>query len=65
MRSQRLAILEYARKHDFRIAKLVLQKREARTGRNPATGEAIEIPSKQVVKARIAKQLKDAVLPEA
>ena len=47
------------------IAKLVLQKREARTGRNPATGEAIEIPPKQVVKARIAKQLKDAVLPEA
>ena len=47
------------------IAKLVLQKREARTGRNPATGQAIEIPPKQVVKARIAKQLKDAVLPEA
>ena len=45
------------------IAKLVLQKREARMGRNPATGEAIEIPAKQVVKARIAKQLKDAVLP--
>lgn len=44
------------------IAKLVLQKREARTGRNPATGEAIQIPAKQVVKARIAKQLKDAVL---
>ena len=47
------------------IAKLVLQKREARTGRNPATGQAIEIPPKQVVKARIAKQLKDAVLPDA
>ncbi len=47
------------------IAKLVLQKREARMGRNPATGEAIQIPAKQVVKARIAKQLKDAVLPEA
>lgn len=44
------------------IAKFVLQKREARTGRNPSTGEAIEIPEKQVVKARIAKQLKDAVL---
>ena len=43
------------------IAKLVLQKREARMGRNPATGEAIEIPAKQVVKARIAKQLKDVV----
>ena len=45
------------------IAKLVLQKREARMGRNPATGEAIQIPAKQVVKARITKQLKDAVLP--
>ena len=45
------------------IAKLVLQKREARMGRNPATGAAIQIPAKQVVKARIAKQLKDAVLP--
>ena len=32
---------------------------------HPATGQAIEIPPKQVVKARIAKQLKDAVLPEA
>ena len=47
------------------IAKLVLQKREARMGRNPATGQAIEIPAKQVVKARIVKQLKDAVLSEA
>ena len=47
------------------VAKLVLQKREARMGRNPATGAAIEIPAKQVVKARIAKQLKDAVLPDA
>jgi DNA-binding protein HU-beta len=46
------------------IAKLVLQKREARMGRNPATGEAIEIPAKQVVKARIAKQIKDAVLTD-
>jgi integration host factor subunit beta len=37
--------------------------REAREGRNPATGEPIKIPAKTVVKARIAKQLKDAVLP--
>ena len=37
--------------------------RKARMGRNPATGEAIKIPAKTVVKARIAKQLKDAVLP--
>ncbi len=43
--------------------KLVVQKRKAREGRNPATGEPIKIPAKTVVKARIAKQLKDAVLP--
>ena len=46
------------------IAKFVLQKRAARMGRNPATGAAIEIPAKQVVKARIAKQIKDAVLTD-
>jgi len=46
------------------MCKLVVQKRQAREGRNPATGEAIKIPAKTVVKARIAKQLKDAVLPK-
>jgi DNA-binding protein HU-beta len=45
------------------MVKLVKQHRKARMGRNPATGEAIKIPAKTVVKARIAKQLKDAVLP--
>ncbi|HEY3884705.1 MAG TPA: HU family DNA-binding protein [Vicinamibacterales bacterium] len=45
------------------MVKLVVQKRKARMGRNPATGEQIKIPAKTVVKARIAKQLKDAVLP--
>ena len=45
------------------MCKLVVQKRKARMGRNPATGEAIKIPAKTVVKSRIAKQLKDAVLP--
>tara|TARA_Y100000758_G_C15662280_1_gene278821 strand:+ start:188 stop:472 length:285 start_codon:yes stop_codon:yes gene_type:complete len=44
------------------MVKLVKQDRKARMGRNPATGEAIQIPAKTVVKARIAKQLKDAVL---
>ena len=33
-------------------------------GRNPATGATINIPAKTVVKARIAKQLKDTVLPK-
>ena len=46
------------------MVKLVVQKRKARMGRNPATGEAIKIPAKTVVKARIAKQLKDSVLPQ-
>jgi len=46
------------------MVKLVIQKRKARMGRNPATGEQIKIAAKTVVKARIAKQLKDAVLPK-
>ena len=45
------------------LGRLVRVDRKARMGRNPATGEAIKIPAKTVVKARIAKQLKDAVLP--
>jgi DNA-binding protein HU-beta len=44
------------------VAKLVLQSRPERAGRNPATGASIVIPAKTVVKARIAKPLKDAVL---
>ena len=46
------------------LVKLVVQKRKARKGRNPATGEQIDIPAKTVVKARIVKQLKDSVLPK-
>lgn len=42
--------------------KLVLVKRKARKGRNPATGEEIKIPAKTVVKFRIAKSCKDGVL---
>ena len=45
------------------FGRLVKAKRAARMGRNPATGEAIKIPAKTVVKAKIAKQLKDTVLP--
>ena len=41
------------------VAKLVVQQRDKRMGRNPATGARIEIPAKQVIKARIAKQLQD------
>lgn len=45
------------------IGKLVLVERSARTGRNPATGETIQIPAKTVVKFRVAKACKDALLP--
>ncbi|MCZ6698127.1 MAG: HU family DNA-binding protein [Planctomycetota bacterium] len=45
------------------IGKLVLVHRKARMGRNPATGETIKIPAKKVVKFRIAKAAKDAILP--
>ena len=45
------------------IGKLVLVKRKARVGRNPATGEAINIPAKTVVKMRVAKACKEAIVP--
>ena len=44
------------------IGKLVLKNRAARMGRNPKTGEAIQIPAKLVVKFRVAKAAKDAIL---
>lgn len=44
------------------IGKLVLVNRKARTGRNPATGATINIPAKKVVKFRVAKACKDAIL---
>lgn len=44
------------------LGKLVLVHRKARMGRNPATGEAIKIPAKKVVKFRVAKACKEAVL---
>jgi DNA-binding protein HU-beta len=45
------------------LGKLVKVKRKARMGRNPATGETIKIKAKTVLKFRIAKAAKDAVLP--
>lgn len=45
------------------IGRLVRQERKARTGRNPATGETIKIPAKKVVKFRVAKAVKDSIVP--
>jgi DNA-binding protein HU-beta len=44
------------------IGKLVLVKRKARMGRNPATGEPIKIPAKTVVRMRVAKAAKEAIV---
>jgi DNA-binding protein HU-beta len=44
------------------LGKLVLVNRKARVGRNPATGAEIKIPAKKVVKFRVAKAAKEAIL---
>ena len=44
------------------FGKLVKSERKAREGRNPATGETIQIPAKRVVKFQVAKAAKDAIL---
>ena len=44
------------------LGKIVLVNRKARMGRNPATGESIKIAAKRVVKFRVAKAAKDAIL---
>jgi DNA-binding protein HU-beta len=52
-------------KKDFVIpglGKLKVSQRNQRMGRNPATGETIMIPAKKVLKFRIAKAAKDAIL---
>ncbi len=61
-----LAELAYSEaKNGFTIpglGKLVLVDRKARVGRNPATGEEIQIPAKTVVKFRLSKACKEGVL---
>ena len=45
------------------LGRLVRVDRKARMGRNPATGESIKIPAKKVVKFRVAKAAKEAIVP--
>jgi DNA-binding protein HU-beta len=45
------------------VGKLVLEKRNARMGRNPTTGEAIKMAARTVVKMGIAKAAKEAIVP--
>jgi len=61
-----IAYKETKKKDSFVLpgfGKLVKVKRKARMGRNPATGEAIKIKAKTVVKFRVAKACKDAIIP--
>ena len=44
------------------VGKLVLIQRKARKGRNPATGQEIDIPAKKDVKFRVSKVCKDSIL---
>jgi DNA-binding protein HU-beta len=59
------AYAEAKRNGEFTIpglGKLQKKERAARMGRNPSTGEQIQIPAKTVVKFRVAKAAKDAIL---
>jgi DNA-binding protein HU-beta len=46
------------------FGKLVKSERKAREGRNPATGETIQIPAKTTLKFRVGKAMKDTCLPK-
>jgi len=61
-----LAVKETKKNGEFTvpgIGKLVKSQRKARMGRNPATGQAIKIPAKTVVKFRVSKAAKDSIVP--
>jgi len=60
-----LAYAETKKSGEFTVpglGKLQKKHRAARMGRNPATGEQIQIKAKTVVKFRVAKAAKDAIL---
>ena len=61
-----LATREVQRNGEFALpgfGKLVLSKRKAREGRNPQTGETIQIAAKTALKFRLGKAMKDSVTP--
>lgn len=60
-----LALKEVKKSGEFplmNLGKLIKKRRKARMGRNPATGEAIKIAAKTVVKFRLSKATKESVL---
>ncbi|HEX5706279.1 MAG TPA: HU family DNA-binding protein [Pyrinomonadaceae bacterium] len=61
-----LAMSEVKESGEFALpgfGKLVLSERKAREGRNPQTGETIQIPAKTTLKFRVGKGMKDSVMP--
>ncbi|HYN86058.1 MAG TPA: HU family DNA-binding protein [Pyrinomonadaceae bacterium] len=61
-----LAMSEVKSNGEFALpgfGKLVLSERKAREGRNPQTGETIQIPAKTTLKFRVGKGMKDSVMP--
>src|SRR5437764_7060245 len=46
------------------FGKMVLSERKAREGRNPQTGETIQIPAKTTLKFRMSRGIKDSVFPK-
>ena len=61
-----LAAAEVESRGEFIVpgfGKLVKAERKARQGRNPATGQVIEIPSRTALRFRVSKRLKAAALP--
>jgi DNA-binding protein HU-beta len=63
----RLAANEVKENGEFVLpgfGKMVLSERKAREGRNPQTGETIQIPAKTALKFRLSKGMKDSVVPK-
>ena len=62
-----LASREVKENGEFQLpgfGKLVLSERKAREGRNPQTGDTIQIPAKTTLKFRLSKGIKDSVVPK-
>ena len=62
-----LASREVKENGEFQLpgfGKMVLSERKAREGRNPQTGETIQIPAKTALKFRLSKGIKDSVVPK-
>ena len=62
-----LAVREVKENGEFALpgfGKLVLSQRKAREGRNPQTGDTIQIPAKTTLKFRLGKGMKDSVVPK-